>query len=86
MLIWVFRHRRTARVKESHRKLLEGRITEANWSKLVPIFAVQIGKYKKDAGLDMIPVNDFSFYDQVLDMSALLGVIPSRYNFNGEEG
>lgn len=32
-----------------------------------------------DAGLDIIPCNDFSFYDHVLDMSMLLGVIPNRY-------
>lgn len=31
------------------------------------------------AGIDLIPCNDFSFYDQVLDMSLLLGVIPNRY-------
>jgi 5-methyltetrahydropteroyltriglutamate--homocysteine methyltransferase len=34
---------------------------------------------QKEAGIDMIPCNDFSFYDQVLDMSLLLGVIPHRY-------
>ncbi len=38
---------------------------------------------QKDAGLDMIPVGDFSFYDQVLDMTALVGAIPARYNFKG---
>lgn len=32
-----------------------------------------------DAGIDLIPCNDFSLYDQVLDTSLLLGVIPSRY-------
>ena len=32
-----------------------------------------------ESGLDLIPVNDFSLYDQILDMSALLGVIPKRY-------
>ncbi|WP_345104483.1 5-methyltetrahydropteroyltriglutamate--homocysteine S-methyltransferase [Mucilaginibacter panaciglaebae] len=32
-----------------------------------------------DAGIDLIPCNDFSFYDQMLDMSMLLGVIPQRY-------
>ena len=31
------------------------------------------------AGIDLIPCNDFSFYDQVLDMSLMLGVIPQRY-------
>jgi len=34
---------------------------------------------QKDAGLDLIPCNDFSFYDHVLDMSFLLGAIPHRY-------
>jgi 5-methyltetrahydropteroyltriglutamate--homocysteine methyltransferase len=33
-----------------------------------------------DAGIDLIPCNDFSFYDQVLDTSLLLGVIPQRYS------
>jgi len=32
-----------------------------------------------NAGIDLIPCNDFSFYDQVLDTSLLLGVIPLRY-------
>jgi len=32
-----------------------------------------------DAGIDLIPCNDFSFYDQTLDMSLLMGVIPQRY-------
>jgi len=34
---------------------------------------------QKEAGIQLIPVNDFSFYDHVLDMSLLLGVIPARY-------
>lgn len=32
-----------------------------------------------DAGINLIPCNDFSFYDHMLDMSLLLGVIPKRY-------
>ncbi|QJB39775.1 5-methyltetrahydropteroyltriglutamate--homocysteine S-methyltransferase [Chitinophaga oryzae] len=31
------------------------------------------------AGIDLIPSNDFSFYDQMLDMSMALGVIPARF-------
>jgi len=34
---------------------------------------------QQDAGIDLIPCNDFSFYDHMLDMSLLLGVIPKRY-------
>lgn len=31
------------------------------------------------AGLSLLPLNDFSYYDHVLDMSFLLGVIPQRF-------
>jgi 5-methyltetrahydropteroyltriglutamate--homocysteine methyltransferase len=31
------------------------------------------------SGIDLIPSNDFSYYDQVLDTSALVGAIPDRY-------
>jgi 5-methyltetrahydropteroyltriglutamate--homocysteine methyltransferase len=34
---------------------------------------------QKEAGLDLIPSNDFSFYDQMLDMSCLLGNVPPRF-------
>jgi 5-methyltetrahydropteroyltriglutamate--homocysteine methyltransferase len=43
------------------------KIREANWL------------LQKEAGIEMIPCNDFSFYDQVLDMSLLLGAVPHRY-------
>jgi 5-methyltetrahydropteroyltriglutamate--homocysteine methyltransferase len=38
---------------------------------------------QQEAGLDFIPSNDFSLYDHVLDMSAVLGAIPPRYGWNG---
>ncbi len=38
---------------------------------------------QKEAGLDHIPSNDFSLYDQVLDMCATLGCVPERYGWNG---
>jgi len=34
---------------------------------------------QKEAGLDLIPSNDFSYYDQVLDMSLTVGAVPARY-------
>ena len=39
---------------------------------------------QKNAGIEIIPSNDFSFYDQMLDMICLLGVIPERYRFSTE--
>lgn len=35
------------------------------------------------AGIEEIPSGDFSFYDRMLDMSVLFGLIPSRYGFGG---
>lgn len=37
-------------------------------------------KTQKEAGIDLIPSNDFSFYDQVLDLSLTVGAIPARYS------
>lgn len=34
---------------------------------------------QKSAGLDIIPANDFAFYDHVLDTSVMVGAIPARY-------
>ncbi|MBC7567718.1 MAG: 5-methyltetrahydropteroyltriglutamate--homocysteine S-methyltransferase [Pedobacter sp.] len=45
-----------------------GSIKEQNW------------QTQLNAGIDLIPCNDFSYYDQVLDTSLLLGVIPKRYS------
>ena len=36
-------------------------------------------KLQAEAGLDLIPVGDFTWYDHVLDMSVLLGVVPKRF-------
>ena len=38
---------------------------------------------QKEAGINLIPVNDFSFYDQMLDMSCLLGNVPPRFQWSG---
>lgn len=37
-------------------------------------------KLQQEAGIDLIPSNDFSYYDQILDMSLTVGAIPKRYN------
>src|SRR6266481_5637325 len=38
---------------------------------------------QKEAGIDLIPSNDFSFYDHVLDTSAMVGAVPERFGWNG---
>jgi 5-methyltetrahydropteroyltriglutamate--homocysteine methyltransferase len=43
-----------------------------------------------EAGIDHIPSNDFSFYDQVLDTAAMVGAVPERFSrsegFSHSEG
>jgi 5-methyltetrahydropteroyltriglutamate--homocysteine methyltransferase len=46
-------------------------IRRANWT------------FIKESGIDLIPSNDFSYYDQVLDTIALTGAVPARYGHGG---
>jgi 5-methyltetrahydropteroyltriglutamate--homocysteine methyltransferase len=36
-------------------------------------------RLQRDAGIDVIPSNDFAFYDHMLDMTAMLGAAPPRF-------
>lgn len=38
---------------------------------------------QKDAGIELLPVGDFAWYDQVLTHSLTFGVIPERFQING---
>jgi len=47
------------------------KIREYNW------------KLQKEAGIQLIPSNDFTFYDHMLDTAVLIGAVPSRYHWSG---
>lgn len=55
--------------KISREDLLEtaSKIRRENWQRM------------KDLGIELIPSNDFSFYDHILDLTLALGAIPERY-------
>lgn len=59
----------------------KGKISEVDLIQVAKSLRSQHWRHQQDAGFSVVPVNDFSFYDQVLDMSALLGVVPSRYQW-----
>jgi len=40
---------------------------------------------QKEAGLDYVPCNDFSLYDQVLDTIVMVGAVPERFGWGGGE-
>lgn len=59
--------------KSDEKSLLEaaGALRAANWAR------------QKAQGITVIPSNDFSFYDQVLDTSVMVGAIPAVYGWKG---
>jgi 5-methyltetrahydropteroyltriglutamate--homocysteine methyltransferase len=63
--------------------------SESYWSGKLPVEQLMLtGKairrqnwqLQKDVGIDLIPCGDFSFYDQVLDTSLMVGAVPERYH------
>ncbi|MCC3375418.1 5-methyltetrahydropteroyltriglutamate--homocysteine S-methyltransferase [Cohnella sp. REN36] len=42
-------------------------------------------KAQQERGIDVIPVGDFTYYDHILDLSAMFGLIPARFGYAGGE-
>ena len=57
----------------------KGEIDQAALEKTAAELRVRHWTRQKDAGIAKIPSNDFSFYDQVLDMTVTLGAVPERF-------
>ena len=72
-------------LKKALEQYWSGKITESD--------LLEVGKQirsanlatQQSAGIDLVPVNDFSFYDQMLDTSALVGNVPARYGWTSSE-
>lgn len=65
-------------------KYWRGDINQATLKQQAADLRARHWQEQADAGLDLIPVNDFSFYDHILDHSTLLGCVPPR--FEHDEG
>ncbi|MGV0037745.1 5-methyltetrahydropteroyltriglutamate--homocysteine S-methyltransferase [Mycobacterium colombiense] len=55
-----------------------GRTSRADLEKVAATLRRDTWKGLLDAGLDSVPVNTFSYYDQVLDTAVMLGALPAR--------
>ncbi len=67
-------------LKKACESYWSGKITQdefVNTGKLIRKFNWLL---QKELGIDLIPSNDFSYYDHILDMSLMVGNIPKRYN------
>jgi 5-methyltetrahydropteroyltriglutamate--homocysteine methyltransferase len=59
--------------------------TAEDLEKVAADLRASIWKQMSEAGIKYIPSNTFSYYDQVLDTTAMLGAVPDRYSWTGGE-
>ena len=65
-------------LKRAVEKYWAGRIDRAELESLAARLRRDTWESLAAAGLDSVPVNTFSYYDQVLDTAALVGALPTR--------
>ncbi|XP_008778953.1 5-methyltetrahydropteroyltriglutamate--homocysteine methyltransferase 1 [Phoenix dactylifera] len=63
----------------------DGKSSAEDLQKVATDLRRSIWKQMADAGIKYIPSNTFSYYDQVLDTTAMLGAVPDRYGWTGGE-
>ncbi len=56
-----------------------GKIDEQSFEQLTDHVLLSNLKKQIEQGMDYIPVNDFSYYDHMLDTAAMFGLVPNRY-------
>lgn len=71
-------------LKRAQESFWKGDISEQDLLEKAKELRIRHWKTQQEKGIEHIPSNDFSFYDQVLDTTAMLGAVPSRYNFSGD--
>jgi len=62
----------------------QGRLDEADLRAVGRSLRAEHWRLQKEAGIDLLPVGDFAWYDQVLAHSLLFGAIPRRFRQAGE--
>jgi 5-methyltetrahydropteroyltriglutamate--homocysteine methyltransferase len=71
-------------LKKSLEAFWKGNETEAELQRTAAVLRRMHWDQQKSAGVDLIPSNDFSFYDHVLDTIAMVGAVPERYGWKGK--
>jgi 5-methyltetrahydropteroyltriglutamate--homocysteine methyltransferase len=67
-------------LKKASEQFWAGKINRDALQKVAQQIRRENWQTQKDAGIDLIPSNDFSLYDHVLDTSLMVGAIPERYH------
>jgi 5-methyltetrahydropteroyltriglutamate--homocysteine methyltransferase len=70
-------------LKQAVEAYWKGNISEAELLSAGKNLRARHWQLQRDAGITLIPVGDFAWYDQMLNMTALLGAAPARFGFSG---
>lgn len=60
-----------------------GKIEESEFQRRMQDIRLNHLRKLQEKGIDLIPVNDFSYYDHVLDTAAMFGIVPKRFPYDG---
>ncbi len=69
-------------LKKAMEAYWKGELDEAGLRSVGKALRTQNWQLQQAAGIDLIPVGDFAYYDQMLNMTALLGAAPARFGFD----
>jgi len=72
-------------LKRAQEAYWKGEATEAQLQEVAKQLRLRHWLIQQESGLDLIPVGDFSFYDHVLDTTAMLGAVPDRFGSTTEQ-
>ncbi|MDE1170815.1 MAG: 5-methyltetrahydropteroyltriglutamate--homocysteine S-methyltransferase [Verrucomicrobium sp.] len=71
-------------LKTASEAFWKGKISEAELQQTAERLRAAHWHAQKQAGIDYVACNDFSFYDQVLDTLCLVGAVPARFHWEGK--
>ncbi|WP_168118964.1 5-methyltetrahydropteroyltriglutamate--homocysteine S-methyltransferase [Paenibacillus sp. HB172176] len=60
-----------------------GKLEEKDFRDQLKEIRLQHLKKQQEKGIAIIPVNDFSYYDHILDTAAMFGIVPKRFAYDG---
>lgn len=60
-----------------------GKLEESEFQKQLQEIRLNHLRKQQESGIDLIAVNDFSYYDHILDTATMFGIVPKRFPYEG---
>ncbi|MGI2293384.1 5-methyltetrahydropteroyltriglutamate--homocysteine S-methyltransferase [Paenibacillus sp. GXUN7292] len=60
-----------------------GKLEEKDFQQQLQELRLEHLRKLQEKGIELIPVNDFSYYDQILDTATMFGIVPKRFAYDG---